>query len=1554
MAAHGNVLQRINNQLADGLEAKLTQDGRIYYISHHTQTTSWLPPRENWDPGSGLPYGWELAVDRSEKPYFINHVEKYTTREDPRDDPDYVEPPTPRDVELIRDPNKGFGFVAGSEKPVIVRFVTEGGPSVDKLLPADQIIKINGEDVKRAPREYVIDLVRSCKHSIKLTVCQPYVDNSSRKSALLTAAKKARLKSNPSRVRFADSVVVNGASVHGPSAQESYVPLMPNVLKVFLENGQTKSFKYDNKTTVKDVLDSMQEKLNIKRIEHFALVLQNTKSSSHGKLSILQEQETLAEIAARPGAMHFRCLFRVTFVPKDAYDLLREDTIAFEYFYMQCCNDVVQERFAAELKYDTALRLAALQIQQHVMSSNLNNKISLKTVERDCGLERFVPPSLLDSMKGKDVRKMIQQYLKMNQSLSAPGQKQLTALQAKLHYLKIISELKTFGSRIFMVTLLDKRAEGMVLVGPKSGISLITNIKSYATALLTDFDDIESITISKEGESMYRVEITLSDENLEHICLGLLYEDMNNFLALVEGYHRIFVEDSTSLLLNIPYKTQTPDVDIPPYEGQHKVIASTWSYPEDIVSQVISPANEVLSDNVCEDERIVDLSAPPPEYISNGTKLAIKNDQTETISSEDSTSTDASSVLSKDSQEDVVHNNLQAVTLRNKLSNFDEGVTSFGRESSSSEPEIESLIEVHVNKNGVDSSESDSISENSQVLVEEGNLKTFTRYVPSPIASLNKRRKHTNLDRSESEVSLPEDVLCVSVENSRFHLDTLSGQEVDSNASDADTDSVFGPETERKPLLLSHNAADDGDGVGEYRNSHVVRLESDDTDSWEETPEGSPAKNLESTPRPSSASTKLNLGDLPQSFGLHSPDQLPMSEQDYHKMATSFGLHSPDQIPPDMYSAVYDPRLFCDGGLYLDPDIIDLTLIPPPKTPDDDLVIDFSSMANPPPPGFMDNGSLSPGTSCSRGKKPLMSKQELEKQFELLCRLDDDKEQIGTRLSDCVFTEDESDSGNETISSENIELTNGLAENLGHEPADLVASHQQRVSNRTLGAAPGGTPKLNSFRVNPLSELNTDIDDLIARLTVPPPPSTGNTTTTEQKIKSYKRQKQKSKHSSWSPADCPLSPSINELSLEEEIAALIIPPPPSSPALIDIPIVPPVTPDNSHHAGGKMKKLSPHKRSSSVDLSLLRKHSSDKTLESSVEHGQGSKFKGKAPQPPENFKMDRRHMSADDVNIGTAAHVEVESPSTVSERLNSLLKSIPFEIQDEEKTHSSLMKTWSHRERKDSGQSSQTSGHANGSGKIARSSSLRVRRSPSPQLNNNIRQLSMSSERLRSNSSNGESSLTPSRQFVPKSILKTRSVETVQHCENSKGSGDSNGKSDTFAALKAKLQEYRDIMLRRRNGGAKSAQESSSVKGDKAGAKGQSKGSSLRRSSSLSEQSCINMSSTRDNQKVSKRSSPRKQQSLSLNRSPFTSNNWSANENDREEEEENHSENNVNSEDKWDKKKAPMKPLFNTLPVNFNKLSLRALAGNSNAQEIDGDHSVVEQLPATESLQVNQ
>lgn len=72
---------------------------------------------------------------------------------------------------------------------------------------------MNTEDVKEAPREHVIQLVRSCESEVSLLVCQPHLTNgcAGRKSTLLSAGKKAKLRSRPNRVRFAESVCVNGA-----------------------------------------------------------------------------------------------------------------------------------------------------------------------------------------------------------------------------------------------------------------------------------------------------------------------------------------------------------------------------------------------------------------------------------------------------------------------------------------------------------------------------------------------------------------------------------------------------------------------------------------------------------------------------------------------------------------------------------------------------------------------------------------------------------------------------------------------------------------------------------------------------------------------------------------------------------------------------------------------------------------------------------------------------------------------------------------------------------------------------------------------------------------------------------------------------------------------------------------------------------------------------------------------------------------------------------------------------------------------------------------------
>lgn len=55
-----------------------------------------------------------------------SHMTQGIPFDDPRLESCQILPPAPRRVEMRRDPVLGFGFVAGSEKPVVVRSVTPG------------------------------------------------------------------------------------------------------------------------------------------------------------------------------------------------------------------------------------------------------------------------------------------------------------------------------------------------------------------------------------------------------------------------------------------------------------------------------------------------------------------------------------------------------------------------------------------------------------------------------------------------------------------------------------------------------------------------------------------------------------------------------------------------------------------------------------------------------------------------------------------------------------------------------------------------------------------------------------------------------------------------------------------------------------------------------------------------------------------------------------------------------------------------------------------------------------------------------------------------------------------------------------------------------------------------------------------------------------------------------------------------------------------------------------------------------------------------------------
>lgn len=926
-------LAQLNQRIRRGCTAHVDSTGRIYYMNHDTRTSSWLPPVDSWSSAcTGLPYGWEAAVDKSGRTYFINHVSKTTTYEDPRKDYEEEPPPAPREVELFRDSQLGFGFVAGSEKPVIVRFVTEGGPSEHKLQPGDQILGINGEDVKNAPREHVIELVKSCKLSVKLVVCQPHVNNTTRKSALLTAAKKAKLKTNPSRVRFAEGVVINGSPLYCPSTFESCVPFLPNVMKVFLENGQTKSFKYDSSTTVQDVLNSLQEKLSVKAMEHFGLVVEHIKSVRRNKLTLLDPKDSLAKIAARPGAHHLRCLFRVAFVPLDAYDLLQKDPVAFEYLFMQCCNDMVQERFAPELKYDVALKLAALHIHLHALSSGVQGKVTIKLVERESGLKRFVPGSLLETMKRKELRKLLSHFLKQNQvSLCAPGQKQLTPLQAKLHYLKVIGELSSYGAKVFATSTKDSNTETGVMVSPKFGISQINNVRGTVPiqpVTLAQIEEVSSVTVTRDDDLACSVEINIKDPDKENLKFELDDHETAELVFVLKGYHKLLASRD----LPVHWETEDPwKVETAPcFHGTHIVCPTPWSY---------APSEETPNGPTV---KSVDLALPPPAYVpcelpDRGMSRSSSREQCSLVplsNSVDHNMNETRPPLQPLSPSRVLHSPVLGASKVEQrslllLSSSRHQQASDSASSTADDDSEERSVKFDIMDDEEDEEEPVVLEvKNEEVLRRVSEMQRMVADAESYLSDGSLAMSRPPLPASESissderEASAPTIraadslLLLTQLDDVSEALNEVAAMAPDEAASESDTDSFSTPT--QSPL---------------HRSTRLTAA---------------------GAAEPSALAKRGRSGS---SFGLHSPDMLPgiaSGDRDLLELLKQLQSNPDIQLP------------FDEGTLYLDPDIIDLTMIPPPMTPDADAMGDVPGALDMPPTPFSDRGLYGHSTVTNR------------------------------------------------------------------------------------------------------------------------------------------------------------------------------------------------------------------------------------------------------------------------------------------------------------------------------------------------------------------------------------------------------------------------------------------------------------------------------------------------------------------------------------------------------------------------------------------------------------
>ncbi|KAL4702575.1 hypothetical protein ACJJTC_018570 [Scirpophaga incertulas] len=901
--------------------------------SHVTRTATWLPPVENWPcsrEGSGssqaeeeedLPYGWEQALDNLEKPYYINHVNKTTTYVAP-EGWSCESPPAPRDVVLERHPELGFGFVAGSERPVLVRFVTDNSPSVGKLEPGDQILCVNGEDVSTAAREHVISAVRACAETVTLRVCQPArTGNPMRRSALLSAAKRARLRARPPRVRFADSVQLNGAPMYPPSAfslGDLCLPPMANVLKVFLENGQTKSFKYDATTTVADVVASLKDKLCITAIEHFSLVVEHVKSLRRNKLTLLDPKETLARIASRPGAHKMRCLFRVAFPPRGdaAAALARRDPLALEYLYAQCCNDAAHGRLAPELAPRDGLRLAALHLAQHAAAHRLPPPHHcLKALEKEFGLERFVPSTLLETMKRKEIRKIISHYLKLNTQTTGG---QMTQLEAKLQYVGVVSALPSYGAKCFGCS----RPERVLIVSPRFGLSQIVDQANSLPQPLASLEEVEGVRVRRAGSGGGLADVAVFLKRDRVLALLMDERDAAELPLVIAGYYRL----ETGQELNVEIEREPINEDIaPPYLSQHNVVPAKWSYLHFDDPNILSKKHFAI------------FSMPPPYHSTpDQAKLNLDTNMNSAITNRNG-SNNSSPLIGYDSKSGLLGHDVHfdKCTRNEEFRLFDPNDECYLDDGMGFD--LQSVLSMELLENAT----------NNPRLVEAKNEEVLRR-----VAEMQKL-----VENSEQYLTENCDVYNDDIFNDGILSDELIGKEtsVDNVESDSESNNSRMSATDDTPGILKHS--DSLLLLTETINQGLSILNVPEKDNNSSNLTNRQSQGLSAILNNcglTDALLALN-SDLCHSESdndsnytpTNSPIRKTQNKSTPNKIVrTSFGLHSPDAIhdnkEPNLKEYLKQLKekrsqeeFYQDSIVDNDAELIDLTLIPPPQTPDE-------------------------------------------------------------------------------------------------------------------------------------------------------------------------------------------------------------------------------------------------------------------------------------------------------------------------------------------------------------------------------------------------------------------------------------------------------------------------------------------------------------------------------------------------------------------------------------------------------------------------------------------
>ncbi|XP_070195798.1 focal adhesion kinase 1-like isoform X3 [Littorina saxatilis] len=310
-----------------------------------------------------------------------------------------------------------------------------------------------------------------------------------------------------------------------------------SILKVHLPNGGFNMVKYGDATDVKDIIRLVVGRLAAGEryfARCFALKLMHVGTRRgywlHNDLTMYQVRQKY-EAKHQPEELRYE--LRVRYLPRSFQELYSRDKVTFYYLYDQVRSDYMRD-LAEQVDTDVAIKLGCIEMRRFFKDMPqvaLDKKSNFEYLEKEVGLKRFLPKCLIESMKPKALRKLIQNHFRQYAQLSES--------ECVYKFFETLFVVCSFNQERFKGALGSGWSIDVeIVIGPDVGISYLTG-KASSPTHLAEFAQVQSIqTVSADdGKGILQLKIAGATEPLMITCLSLdTAEDMAD---LIDGYCRL-------------------------------------------------------------------------------------------------------------------------------------------------------------------------------------------------------------------------------------------------------------------------------------------------------------------------------------------------------------------------------------------------------------------------------------------------------------------------------------------------------------------------------------------------------------------------------------------------------------------------------------------------------------------------------------------------------------------------------------------------------------------------------------------------------------------------------------------------------------------------------------------------------------------------------------------------------------------------------------------------------------------------------------------------------